>query len=189
MIGTITQDMEGKKSSHINNPAICYFQKILVNTSFRRGDNGSVIMKELFFIDCVFKPSQINSATFMLSHLKTIAKARWGNIFIGGLITSIALSMGLDAEVTTLMFVVGSTALGIVSFPAQMIIKTKSLGQYYLLIQHAVIKSNVFPNPRCTDVRVMANYIFDTYDNDDEEATDLPAGGGGDTDVEMGIIF
>lgn len=84
MIGTITQDMEGKKSSHINNPAICYFQKILVNTSYFRGDNGSVIMKELFFIDCMFKPSQINSATFMLSHLKTIAKARWGNIFIGG---------------------------------------------------------------------------------------------------------
>lgn len=53
----IAHDKEGKKSSCIHNPAFRYFQKILANTIFSRGDNGSANMNELFFIDCVFKPS------------------------------------------------------------------------------------------------------------------------------------
>lgn len=72
MTRTITQDMEGKKSF----PVIRYFKRILANTISGRGDNGSVYMKELFFIDCVLKHSQIISPSFMLAHLKTVVKTR-----------------------------------------------------------------------------------------------------------------
>lgn len=52
-------------------------------------------MKELFFIDCVFKPSQVHTTEFMLADMQTVAKATRGSFVIGGLITSISHALGL----------------------------------------------------------------------------------------------
>lgn len=152
LTGDIAHDKEGKTSPCIHNPAIHYFQKILANNIFSRGDNGSGNMNELFFIDCVFKPSQVNLATFIIAHMKIISKAKRCNIVIGGVVTSIALAMGLEAEVATLHPLSGIIALNIFSCQAYQTFKTKSFEQYYLMIHLAVIKSIALPWPRRTDV-------------------------------------
>lgn len=108
--------MKGKKSSHIHNQDIRYFQKILANTIFVRWDSRNVNMKELFFINCEFKPSQINSLEFMLTHFKVMAKGRGGSIVIIGFIKCIALATGLYVEVVTLYPIAGSIVLDIASY-------------------------------------------------------------------------
>lgn len=102
--------MEGKKSSHIYNTAISYFQKVNTHTFFGRDDStGSVNMKEMFFIDCVFKPCQLHSN--MLDHMKMVSKSKNGCIIIERLITSIIIALGLHIELTTLQPLEGSNAL------------------------------------------------------------------------------
>lgn len=48
-----------------------------------------------------------------------------------------------------------------------------------------MIKSIVLPNPRRTYVRDAVNWIFDTYDGDDEDTNKIYVDKGGDIDVEM----
>lgn len=87
--------LEGRISSHIHNPTIRYFQKVLAHTNFGRGNNnGNVNSKELYFIDVVFHRWRIHTVAFMLAKMQEIEKARISGIMIGGLITTIAL--GLD---------------------------------------------------------------------------------------------
>ncbi|MCI22708.1 hypothetical protein A2U01_0043884, partial [Trifolium medium] len=126
--------MEGKKSSRIHNPTIRYFQKVLAQSVFVRGDSsGNVNSKELFFIDCVFQSRPIHTAAFMLANMQTIAEAKKGAIVIGGLITSLA--------------------------PA--LVKLISGNEYYLMIRSQIVRSILLPNRARIDVRDAGNWLFD----------------------------
>lgn len=113
LTGDFATDMKGKKSSHIHKLAIRYFRQILAHFVFGRGDNGSVNSKVLFFIDYVFKSTPVHFVTFMLTHIPLVSNTKSGVVFIGGLITSIAHALHIDAELATLAPLAGSTVLDI----------------------------------------------------------------------------
>lgn len=53
----LASNMEGRKFSHIHNPTIQYFHRVLAHTIFGWGDSiGNVNSKELYFINAIFRP-------------------------------------------------------------------------------------------------------------------------------------
>ena len=98
LTGKYATKMAGKKSSHIHNPGIRYFYRILAHTVFGRGESTSTVnMRELYIINCLFEPREVHTAAFMLAHMDMIANAPSGGIAFGGLITSLAYALGLGA--------------------------------------------------------------------------------------------
>lgn len=190
LTGERTASTKGRKSSHIHNPAIRYFQKVLAHTIFGRGDSsGNVNSEELYFIDAVFRPRWIHSAAFMLAKMQKIATATTGAIAIGGLITSLAIAMGLENEVATLDPIPATTPLDQNSCLAQKLIKYKGQSEYFLMIKSQEIPSIVLPNPDRINVQDERNWLFpmdapaDTTALPTVRATDSPEDA--DTDVEM----
>lgn len=88
----------------IYNPTIRYFQMVLAHTLFRRCENMEPFTKEkLFIIFSVFQSRLINSATFLLSSLYKISNSTRGFILVGGVVTHIALALGLRNQITHLV--------------------------------------------------------------------------------------
>ena len=175
LTGDYATKMAGKKSSHIHNPAIRYFHRILAHTVFGRGEStGTVNMRELYIINCVFKPREFHTAAFMLTHMDMIANASSGGIAFGGLITSLAYALGLGARVEQLPVLEGSVLVNLSSCLNQKLVKMQGQNEYILCIQGEMVNHIVLPNPSVADVRNEENWLypFDTVDDEQGEDTD-----------------
>lgn len=75
---------------------------MLVHTIFCRENKSRINVNKLFYIHSVFEHTRVNSAPFLLSHMQAGCTAKKGHIEFGGLITSIARSLDLHAELATL---------------------------------------------------------------------------------------
>lgn len=101
--GSITMEaptnLKRLNASLIHNPAITYFQMVLAHTFFGKSDNNDIVSKEeLFIMLCVFKFGPVHYDAFLLVNLDTIAKSTRGIIFFSGIVTSIALVVGLQIK-------------------------------------------------------------------------------------------
>ena len=162
----LTRDLatgtSGNKSSHIHNPAIRYFQKVMAHTIFGRGESTrNVNSKELFFIDSVFQARRIHTTAFMLANMQATAKAAKGAIVIGGLITSLALALGLESELANLVPLEDGTPLNLHSCLHQNFVQVKGQTQFYLMIRNELVRSIVLPNKERIDVRNENKWLFD----------------------------
>lgn len=102
LIGNRADSFEGNNVTHIHNPTIRYFRQILAHSIFCRENNGKVNVKELFYTHSVFEPTRVNSDPFMMAHMQEVCTAKRYHISIGGVITSIACAIGLEAELAIL---------------------------------------------------------------------------------------
>ncbi|KAI5390231.1 hypothetical protein KIW84_075509 [Lathyrus oleraceus] len=109
----------------------------------------------------------------MLTHLKSVSRAPTRSIVVGGLITSLAIVMGLEAELEPLHSLLGSSTLYIAACHSQYNVRSKIPGRYTLMIDLREISIIVVLDPRRIDVRDECNWIFDIDDSKDEKANQL----------------
>lgn len=141
--------------------AIRYFQKVLAQTIFGRGDSsGNVNPKKLYFLDVVFRPRRAHYAEFIFAKMQEIVMVSTSLIAIKGLITSLAITMGLENEVATLEPIRVSWPLDIDSCLAQKLIKVKGQNEYFLMIRNQEARSVVFPNMDHINVLDEENWLF-----------------------------
>lgn len=69
LIGNLADSFEGNNVTHVHNPTIRYFRKILAYSMFGRESNSRINAKELFYIHSVFEPTRVILAMVMLAHM------------------------------------------------------------------------------------------------------------------------
>lgn len=99
IIGEETTSWDDLYASHIHNPIIRYFFKILYNSIFGRFNNKKLNSKELFFLHCVFaKDTKINASLFLLHHIESLSARGNQPFLIRGLATMIAHCLNLGGN-------------------------------------------------------------------------------------------
>ena len=159
--GIDTYNWEELLLSHIHNPTIWYFIRILQNTVFGRPNNSKVNSKELFFLQCVFEPdTQVNAASFLFHHIRTLCARGRQPFIIGGLITSIALGLNLGDKLQTLESL-PPLSMDISYCRSSRLIKNRVGGGYYLMVNNQAVPSVVLPNTTLTDVTNPNRHLYD----------------------------
>jgi hypothetical protein len=147
--------------SHIHNPTIRYFIRILQNTVFGRPNNNKVNAKELFFLHCVFEmDTKVNAASFLFHHIRTLCARGRQPFVIGGLITSIALGLNLGDRLQNLQ-ALPPLFMDISYCRSIRLIKNRVGGRYYLMVSNHEVPSVVLPNIALTDVTNPNRFIYD----------------------------
>jgi hypothetical protein len=147
--------------SHIHNPTIRYFLRILQNTVFGRPNNSKVNAKELSFLECVFEPTaKVNAASFLFHHIRTLCARGRQPFVIGGLITTIALGLNLGDRLQTLESL-PPLFMDINYCRSSRMIKNRVGGGYYLMVNNQAIPSVVLPNMALTDVTNRNRLLYD----------------------------
>lgn len=158
--GQHATDFERLKSTHIHNPTIQCFHRIMENTLFGRENNGNVNSKELFFIHCAFANIRLNVCPFIFAHMQDVCIGKRGPICIGGLITSIARVLVLEAKLAT-MNPLPTPSLDILAWRSMRLIKARLDEKYSLMANNQEVKSIILPCPTCTNVQNRANWLYD----------------------------
>ena len=159
--GINTYNWEELLLSHIHNPTIRYFLRILQNTLFGRPNNSKVNSKELFFLQCVFESdTTVNAASFLLHHIRTLCARGRQPFIIGGLITSIALGLNLGDKLQTLESL-PPLSMDISYCRSSRLIKNRVGGGYYLMVNNQAVPSVVLPNTTLTDVTNPNRHLYD----------------------------
>ncbi|KAI5431264.1 hypothetical protein KIW84_035438 [Lathyrus oleraceus] len=96
----------------------------------------------------------------MPTKMQEIATKITSAIAIGGLITSLALALGLENKVATMEPIRASRPLDINSCLEQKFIKVKGQNEYFLMTNNQEVRSTIFPNPNHINVRDEANWLF-----------------------------
>jgi len=107
----------------------------------------------------------------MLAHMFKMATSGNGPIAFGGLITSIALTLGFSEHIVQLAPVQGNMLIDLSSCLSQKLVKRE--GEVFCLMIRIEVESRIkLPNPTITDVRDEENWI---YVDPDEEGEDTDA--------------
>lgn len=96
----------------------------------------------------------------MLGKQDKIAKLKGWGIVIGGLITSIALALGLEKQVAQLVHLEGSTSLDLNSCLSKNLVKLTNLNVFCLMINNEVIKTIMLSNSELTNVHANRNWLY-----------------------------
>ena len=175
---------EGVLASLIHNPTIRIFRYMLACTIFGRENPNKVNARELLFLQGSLTNRRINSVPFMISHMIAVLR-HTGTIAFGGLVTSIARALHLDAEIATLAPLPPRT-INLKFLKDMKLCKVRRAGGFELMVRGVAIPSVVLPCTRRTDVRIARNW---TYDLDAPPFTgplppNVPLGDGHETDEE-----
>jgi hypothetical protein len=159
--GVETDNWDALLASHIHNPTIRYFICILQNTVFGRPNNNKVNAKELFFLHCVFAAdTQVNAASFLFHHIRTLCARGRQPFVIGGLITTIALGLNLGDRLQNLQSL-PPLLMDISYCRSSRLIKNRVGGGYYLMVNNQEVPSVVLPNIALKDVTNPNRHIYD----------------------------
>ncbi|KAL6520638.1 hypothetical protein OROMI_032198 [Orobanche minor] len=86
------------KSSMIRNPVMRYVHRIIASSIFARAETGTVTINELFFLYNMLVDEKPDIAYFLSETFEHLAATDKGEIWIGGLITPIALHFDIDVS-------------------------------------------------------------------------------------------
>lgn len=105
--GTIIEvyppDYERMNPSIIHNPTIRYFQMVIAQTFFGKAENIGLLSKEkVFIIFSIFQSCSVHSDAFLIENLAKVTAQVVENIYVGGMVTHIAIALGLRDQVTHL---------------------------------------------------------------------------------------
>lgn len=115
--------------------------------------------KELFYIHSIFEPTQVNSSSFMLAYMHAVGTVKKGLISIGGVITSIACVLGLEAQLAALdPLLVPSLDIHVCRH--MWLIKNMRDERYSLMIGNREVLGVVLPCLDRTHVKNRANWIY-----------------------------
>ena len=150
-------------ASHVHNPAIRYFHRILAHTIFGRTYNHKVTQNELFFLYCALTGSRVNAAPFMLSHFQLCAQTAGNNPFLfGGIITAIAYSLGLADEILTIaQHLMPAQFLDeVYCRDSHLILPRQGENRFTLLVNKVLVPSIILPCPHLINVQNRSRWLF-----------------------------
>ena len=139
----VATSFKGILASTIHNSAIRIFRYLLACTIFGRENSNKVNARELLFLQGCLTNRRINPVPFMLAHMSAILK-KGGTISFGGLITSIARALNLNAELATLEPLPHRT-INLKFLKDMKLCKVRRAGGYNLMIHGVAIPSVVLP--------------------------------------------
>ena len=131
-------------ATHIHNPAIRYFHRILCNTIFARDSNHKLNSKELFFMHCAFTGQKINAAPFLLAHIHSICTRGGKPFYFRGIVTSLALALNHGAALTD-MPSMAPTLLTLDHCKVAHLIYEREDGKFHHVIRNIVYNNIIFP--------------------------------------------
>lgn len=108
----------------------------------------------------VFQSHPIHYATFLLANLNTIANSTRGYIHVGGIITSIAIVVGLQNQVTHLTLMQEFTLIDINHYLNGKLMRFRILNEFKLLIHNEVIHNFFLSNCEQTSIHNRESWIY-----------------------------
>lgn len=91
--------MKTAKSTSIKNLIFQYMHRVLSNSIFERWESdGAVRATEFYILWCLATGYNVNIGFYLAKYLVKVASASRGQIMIGGLITPIAISLGINVS-------------------------------------------------------------------------------------------
>ncbi|KAI5425497.1 hypothetical protein KIW84_031340 [Lathyrus oleraceus] len=109
-----SQDPSTQLSQAIHNPSFRYFQMILAHSFLGRSDAETLLSEEEIFL--LFYASQslpVACGNFLLCGLSGVSRSSEGVIHVGGIITHIAIALGLSRKILHLRTHYGYTTMDI----------------------------------------------------------------------------
>lgn len=132
---------------------------MLACTIFGRENPNKVNARELLFLKGSLTNKRINSVSFMIAHMIVVLR-HTGTIAFGGLVTSIAIALHLEAEIATLA-PLPSRIINLKFLKDMKLCKVRRAGGFELMVRGVAIPLVVLPCTRHTNVRIMRNWTYD----------------------------
>jgi hypothetical protein len=109
-----SQDPSTQLSQAIHNPAFRYFQMILAHSFLGKPDAETLLSeKKIFLLFCASQSRPVACGNFLLCGLNGVSRSSDGVIHVGGIITQIAIALGLSRKLLHLRTYCGYTTMDI----------------------------------------------------------------------------
>lgn len=146
-------------ASHIYNPIIRYFFKILFNSIFKWFNNNKVNSKVLFFPHCILSSNtKINASSFLLHHIESLCARGRQPFLIGGLVTTIVHGLNLAGQLENLQ-PLPPLLMDLDNCRSTRMIKNKRDGMYSLTMKNKEVPSIILPNIALTNVENIQRFL------------------------------
>ncbi|KAK2383895.1 hypothetical protein QL285_071305 [Trifolium repens] len=173
-----TDSFEGNTASSIHNPTLRYLRQLLSCTIFGRAHANKVNSKELFYMWSFITKEKINSLPFMFSHMQSVISSNRGAaITFGGLITTIAKAIGVGDHQFANLEQIPPRFIDLDMVKSMKLVKQRSDGNFFLMINNQVFSDIILPNPSRTDVRNInwnLCYVYNPHPDELEAPTTVP---------------
>jgi len=159
-------------ASHIQNPAIRYFQRVLGHIIFARSNNHKVNQNELFFLYCALNNIRFNAAPFMFQHIQGLVNAPATNPFLlGGIITTLACALGLGDELLSLSHLMKpAQSLDLTYCRDSHLVTPRHDGRYTLVVNKVPIPYVILPCPERINIRYVQRWrLIEENPQDDQQ--------------------
>ena len=158
-----SQDPSMQLSHVIHNPAFRYFQMILAHSFLGRPDAETLLSEEeIFLLFCASQSRPVACGNFLLYSLSGISRSTEGVIHVGGIITQIAVALGLSRKLLQLLTYCGYTTMDIDFCLTRGLMRRASFHpcQFRLLVDSEAIHYFTLPDPMMTSVHDPANWSY-----------------------------
>lgn len=148
---------------------------ILVHNFIGKSDiDTDVSAEEILFLFCITQSYPVASGDFLIDNLNLTAKSSEGLIHMGGIVTHIAFSLGLDRKLVHLNYYCGYTLMDVTFCLDRGLMRINSFNpnQHKLLINHETVNYFTLPYPTKTNVHDIANWTYALEGQD--ETLDVP---------------
>ncbi|KAL6506209.1 hypothetical protein OROGR_024390 [Orobanche gracilis] len=89
------------KGSSLRNPVLRYLHKVIANTIYGRKETGLITLRELYILTHMLHGTIPATGAMLAEHFDDVATKPKGEIWVGGLITPIALHFGISLDQRT----------------------------------------------------------------------------------------
>ncbi|KAL6534869.1 hypothetical protein OROGR_013544 [Orobanche gracilis] len=89
------------KGSSLRNPVLRYLHKVIANTIYGRKETGPITLRELYILTHMLDGTVPATGAMLAEHFDDVATKPKGEIWVGGLITPIALHFGIALDQRT----------------------------------------------------------------------------------------
>ncbi|KAI5443202.1 hypothetical protein KIW84_012023 [Lathyrus oleraceus] len=158
-----SQDPSTQLSHVIHNPAFRYFQMILAHSFLGRPDVETLLSeKEIFLLFCASQSRPVGCGNFLLCSLNGVSRSTEGVIHVGGIITQIAVTLGLSRKLLHLRTYCGYTTMDIDFCLTRGLMRRAFFHpcQFRLLVDNEAIHYFTLPDPMMTSVHDPANWSY-----------------------------
>lgn len=122
---------------------------VVAQIFFRKEENvGPISKEEMFIMFSVFQSRPINFAAFLLACLDNVDNSITRNIYVGGTVTHIALTLGLYNQVAYLAHIYGYNLLDLDHCLNRGLVRREGPNEFKILILNDVVQHFVLPNEK-----------------------------------------
>ncbi|PNX66015.1 hypothetical protein L195_g054840, partial [Trifolium pratense] len=163
----------------IHNPAIRYFHMLLAHTIFGKPENDTAVSKEeLFILYCAFQGRPVNLAPFVLANIQKIIDTPNHRICIGGFVSFLVKTIGLNPFTQKLIHFGAPLASGFRYLNINFCFNRQLVGNlgpttFQLIINRQPVHHFTLPNLEKTSIHDKNNWLFD-LEGEDEHDPETP---------------